>query len=477
MYIKKKDRELFEEIDRNLSLPKQWNKFIHSIKLEHNLIIKNSNNCYCTCCKSLFNLKKVKINDYIKCPKCHKEFLVKSSKLKYYEFNDWIGVVDKYKDYYIIRHFEVRTYFSSGKLDTDICEYARKIYDNSFNKKYEIINHHLLNYLGGSSIVHNGTLFDSNWHYIDSCYCYIGDDLIYYYENLKNLFKSTKWQYSQIWKLAQKEKYFDISYLLNHYVDSIELLIKLGFYRLALCPNAFNKKGNFEERFGINKEYQSFIKKHNLNINELEILKLIKSKDIKLIKKLSFINSDYAFFRDNNIDLKILIQKTDFCANNLHEYKDYIIFCKQLHYNLKDKKNLYPTKILESHNKLLNQIETVKNKKINAKIMKRHRSLTKNTFQDKKYIIFPAASMTDLVNESSQQNNCVRTYAEKYAEGICDIYFMRLINDQDNSLVTVEVRDSKIYQQRTKNNEITTASQRKFLKKWEMCILRKEKEI
>ena len=99
--------------------------------------------------------------------------------------------------------------------------------------------------------------------------------------------------------------------------------------------------------------------------------------------------------------------------------------------------------------------------------------MKKNTFRTKKYIIFPAISMDSLIDESNQQNNCVKTYAENYANKECDIYFMRLANTQDQSLVTVEVRNNKVVQKRTKNNNMTNDSQNRFLDLWENTILSK----
>lgn len=94
-----------------------------------------------------------------------------------------------------------------------------------------------------------------------------------------------------------------------------------------------------------------------------------------------------------------------------------------------------------------------------------------NEFKDNKYIIFPAKDFESLVDESSQQNNCVRTYAERIADGECDIYFMRLVKNIEHSLVTVEVKENKVVQKRTKNNQVTSEEQNKFLKKWEKKIL------
>ena len=96
-----------------------------------------------------------------------------------------------------------------------------------------------------------------------------------------------------------------------------------------------------------------------------------------------------------------------------------------------------------------------------------------NYYEDDKYIIYPVKDINELIDESSQQNNCVKTYAERYVKAECDIYFMRLSNARDKSLVTVEVRDNCVVQQRTKNNNDTTKEQKKFLKKWEKNILRK----
>lgn len=80
-------------------------------------------------------------------------------------------------------------------------------------------------------------------------------------------------------------------------------------------------------------------------------------------------------------------------------------------------------------------------------------------------------SQKELTNESKQQNNCVKTYAERIAKGKCDIYFMRLISNVNKSLVTIEVKNNKVVQKRTKNNCDATLEQNIFIEKWERKIL------
>ena len=95
-----------------------------------------------------------------------------------------------------------------------------------------------------------------------------------------------------------------------------------------------------------------------------------------------------------------------------------------------------------------------------------------NAYKTKKYIITPAPTLKSLINESKQQKNCVRTYAERYAQGKCDIYFMRDIKNPKKSLVTVEVKNNKVVQSRIKNNRSTTEEQDKVIDKWEQEVLK-----
>ena len=50
---------------------------------------------------------------------------------------------------------------------------------------------------------------------------------------------------------------------------------------------------------------------------------------------------------------------------------------------------------------------------------------------------------------------------------------MRQVDNQDKSLVTVEVKNNKVIQRRIKYNEQPNAIQLLFLKKWQEQILQK----
>ena len=118
---------------------------------------------------------------------------------------------------------------------------------------------------------------------------------------------------------------------------------------------------------------------------------------------------------------------TDLCVLNSHEYIDYLKFARELGFDLKDKNILYPKNIKIAHDNLLKQIEINKNKRIDAKIVKVAKKISSTQYKSRKYIIFPANSYKSLLDESKQQNNCVRTYAEKSSSwGMLYILYERI---------------------------------------------------
>lgn len=472
MYIKVKDRKLFKELDENLTIPEKWREFVKEKSKNHNLILKSKNEYYCTCCKTTFKAD-YSINSYCKCNCCKRELLVKSARIKTYSFKDYLCIFDRYKNYYIERVFQLKTEYNNGNLNSEICEFGRTIYDDAFMQVERIVNENCVSTPSGTWIRKNNTTFDYKWRY-PSYYnpLHYIDEFIYYPYNIKNIIGTIeKYKYSQIWTLLEHVEYCDLIYLLKCYNSSVELLTKMKMYNLALNPKTFQKKRTFWDRFyGLSKDYFPFIVENNLTLDELEILSVIKDRNIEDIKKLVKLHN----YKDLSkyIDLQKAIKIKNLNTNNTNEYYDYLKMAKTLGMDLKNKQIAYPKNIKEAHDKILEQYNISKNKIISKKIFKIAKNIKSSEYQDNKYVIFPAKSYEDLVEESKQQNNCVRTYAERIVEGECYIYFMRKLSDLNKSLVTVEVRDNTVVQKRTKNNEITTKEQDKFLQKWELLKLK-----
>lgn len=475
MYIKRKDRELFKKIDESLDIPKGFIEYVDKERVTHNLIIRAAKNiCTCSNCKTIFRRNKFKNLNEIRCPNCRNTYEVKTSKLKSYYFEDYISIIQKYEDYWIQRYFMYRTEitFPDYKKTNYIVEYCREIFNEEMRCLYSIENDNVLNYISNSSIKYYSEMLNSNWKYRTYSYhsIYAPPYIKVYPGNLKKLLKNTKLKYSMIWELA---KHIDInfSYLYKNNFKCIELLTKLKLYKLTYNPNNFEKEGSFEKRFGVTKNYYPFMKKNNIDAEELKILKRIKKKNIILIRKLVEIETDILPLE---IDLILATKLTDLCKANIIEYRDYIRMCKDLKYDLKDKRILYPKNIKDAHDNILKFYNLNKNKIIDGKIKSRFTELKDNSYEDNKYIIFPVKSMNELIDESEQMHNCVKTYAEDYSNGECDLYLMRYINNQNESLVTVEVRNKKVVQARRKFNKEVAKEDNKFLKKFEIKLIEME---
>ena len=144
---------------------------------------------------------------------------------------------------------------------------------------------------------------------------------------------------------------------------------------------------------------------------------------------------------------------------------------KEVHLDLKEKNVLYHQNLLEAHNNLYEQIEVLDDPEINEKIKNLANLLAINKYEDETYVIYPATSIADLVDESRQQKNCVRTYYKKIANYECQIYFMRYKTDITKSFVTIEVQNSAIVQARIKYNESPPDEVITILREWENNLI------
>ena len=101
-----------------------------------------------------------------------------------------------------------------------------------------------------------------------------------------------------------------------------------------------------------------------------------------------------------------------------------------------------------------------------AAITRRAAELNGNGFESDGYLIRPAASVAEIINEANAQHNCVASFIDRYADGQTDLWLMRHASDPDRPLVTVEVRDGKVRQAFQSHKRDITTSQRRFLAEW-----------
>lgn len=481
-YIKIKYRNILNHLDSCSEFPKDWDKFVKEQEKYHNLIIKsNKNKCYCTNCNHNFISSK-KVNEEIKCPNCHNKYLIKRNNLRYYEFKDYLSILDIINDTFVIRYFELKTIIDAlHEHHSSVVEFAREILTNNYYRDI-FVNERVAKCQCHIYIHHsNSSYFDSKkWRKYTRHYSII-DYSIVFPNNIKELLKNTKYKYSCIWDIAKHCTYIDLLKLLknSNALHEVEILSKMKLYNLALRANEFNSYGSFQDIFGVSKDYYPFMKRNNITYKQLKILRILKEKDISKIRYLEKLISYGESTNDleeisNYISLNRFIKYSKMHHRNVktYLYKDYLRFAKVLGFDLKNNKYAFPKNLKEEHDKLERHYEIQSKALIQKAIIKRGKELSANKYENNEFIIIPAYTLKDLQDESKQQNNCVQTYAEKYATGTCDIYFMRDVNKQNKSLVTVEVKNNRVVQSRIKNNNDPNEKQIQFLQKWEKNVLK-----
>lgn len=469
MYVKKKYRRLLDLADEQFTIPTSFQRFIKEKENLHNLVIKSKGGkCWCTCCHHNF-VSQAKVNGFIKCPNCKNRLLVKTACLSRYTFKDCLQLLDKIEEKFVLRSFELYSTYYNNKVEHKITEFMRTIIDE--NEAFDFVSNQVHNHMGYMYVAHYQTRTswrgrNFRWAYRDI----VGMVCPY---NIKSLLKDTELRYSQLDKfIARKKDYIDIVKYLTRIAKrpSFEFLVKMKLYNLAMDADEFRTGKNFEEIFGVSKSFYPFIKKHNLSYEQLKVLRLLQKEDIKLINKLLHISNLEELSRYVDLEqayYKVLRIK----RNREYDYLDYLRACVQLGYDMKDKKILYPTNLQDAHDKATNLVVIVKNEANDRLIKERLKELSKNTYQNDKYIVYAADSVESLLKESKELSHCVKTYIERYALAETSIYFMREINNKDKPLVTIEVKNNEILQARAKCNADPNEEQLKFLDLWKTKIL------
>lgn len=472
-YIKKEFQEKLRIMDyRYYNFPEYWEDFISKIKINHNLIIKRKGTSICTNCKHEFNMNK-KVGEYQECPNCHNTYLVKSAHLKKFNFIDTLILLDKVENDLVFRYFEMLSVYNNESNDyevyTSVVEYARSF----FEKDVDVVNDRVSKCQGYIHIKH--CYNPGKWREYTRYYNYNKNGYVYSY-NLKKILNNTEYKYLNFRDFIENIGKINFEYLLSNIArrPCFEMLTKLKLYNLALKANKFSNGKSFYQTIGVPKDFYSFMKRNNITYDELRILRLLKEKNIKKIRYLLKYNVDALEQIVKYISLNKFLEyaKNHKGKVDVYIYKDYLRFAKLIGLDLKNKKYIYPDNLKQKHDELEKSYEIHSRELLNKSIINRYNELKKNIYKDDEYIIIPAKSVEDLEKESKEQMNCVRTYSEKYATGICDIYFMRQLTNMQKSYVTVEVKNNEVVQSGMKYNNMTENEQLLFLEKWQEKILK-----
>lgn len=484
---------LMQKIDKKCKLPKHWEKFIKENSKRHHLIIKDKEKkkLYCSNCCRYFIDKTIKVRDYVECPHCHQKSCVYGINYDRQYFEQSIVLVQRMDKQVVIRIFEICSYFKKGerRISRSCIEYARILPGvGRF-----IGNNVYINMFGVMNVYHNYKKL--NWSAYKG-HKFFTDHPTYPY-NKKRLVKGTIMEYAPIKEFMQKFYYYRYNYLdvleLAAY-GSFELLWNMKLYHLCFYSKALNRNGSFYKRFKVPKSFLKFMQDNDVTYKELLLLQIFQKDDKELIQKHRYTNINYLRFliKNNAIDdflksgleldyinMQLLKDISKYVSikklmqykkglNNLNIYRDYLDMAKELGYNYKSKKDLFPRNLISRHDKLQTKIKVTEDMNIQFKAYMRYLELSKYTYSDDKYIIFPAPSIDSMKDEGKQQGNCVGyMYLNPYINGETEIFFIRNLEDASKSLITLEFKNGHIIQKELANHNTNfTDEQNNFMDKW-----------
>jgi hypothetical protein len=160
-------------------------------------------------------------------------------------------------------------------------------------------------------------------------------------------------------------------------------------------------------------------------------------------------------------------------SNVLTNLKDYFESCKKLGVELNRDQVISPKDLHTAHQNANKQIMIQQNADYDIKISGRLKFLEKYKFMSDEYLIRPAESSLELIEEGSTLNHCVAThYTVPYANGETNILFIRKLSEPDKPFCTVEVKNNSVRQAYIKDDRTPDKSTLAFIKLYKEKVLK-----
>lgn len=256
----------------------------------------------------------------------------------------------------------------------------------------------------------------------------------------------------------------DINPLSNHLISSIPKgLIKLcRQYDLqlsdTLIDNYLESPDNFYCVF--NKNYET--------LTNRDLFCILKGQyyDVNIRHHKSMFNY---LINEYGYTAKSLINYIDYCKTFeaiddtgwlLYEIQDYAKMMKEI----SPKFDKYPRHFLTTHKIACRNYNRLKAQFDEAAFEQCVNADMEHTFGD--YVFIYPKSTQEIKDEAVSMNNCVASYIDRVINRQCDILFLRKKDEQDKSLVTIEVRNNQIVQARQRFNDSVTEAQQTAIDKW-----------
>ncbi len=242
---------------------------------------------------------------------------------------------------------------------------------------------------------------------------------------------------------------------------------------LGLSKEEFRLAKRF--RWGLeNIDFYNEAKEYGIKPEDVDVCKLCGYYSVKRL----FVYNDVNIMRTLRYIQK---QKKKYPKQRMPEVSDitdYWDMMKELKEDLSDERIRYPQNLIQAHDVANERMEYRKSQAMQKQFDKRIGELSKYAYEADGFIIRPAASQLELVNEGKRLNHCVARYASRHAKGDTAIFFIRHIDAPEDSYFTLELdeKNMRVLQNRGKSNCARTAEIEAFENKWLEHIKSLDKE-
>ncbi len=318
-----------------------------------------------------------------------------------------------------------------------------------------------------------------------------------YCKNLSKALKGTLWQYCQLREFYEGvHDQMEVGpYLISYRkIPAIEFFVKLKLFWLATHvvyrhdgTKDINLDGkNLREVLQIDPSDLPLLQKPGADIRDLRLLRILRMAGHQPSEEFfTWVNANelteinqLALALNNTTPHKLMryldqlfskLKKSTYrgCAGVLSDYRDYLGFCEQLQYDLKNEFILFPKNFKRAHDQANDLIKQHQVEQYDSQIASMQEEL-KHRYQFKSdgLIVLPPHSAQEIVVEGQKLRHCVGGYARSMAERRTAILFIRQEAKQNKPFFTVEVQGDKIRQVRGSNNRAPIPEVTAFLDKW-----------
>jgi len=318
-----------------------------------------------------------------------------------------------------------------------------------------------------------------------------------YCKNLSRALKGTPWQYCQLREFYEGvHDQMEVGpYLISYRkIPAIEFFVKLKLFWLATHvvyrqdgTKDINLDGkNLREVLQIDPSDLPLLQKPGADIRDLRLLRILRMAGHQPSEEFfTWVNANelteinqLALALNNTTPHKLMryldqlfskLKKSTYrgCAGVLSDYRDYLGFCEQLQYDLKNEFILFPKNFKRAHDQANDLIKQHQVEQYDSQIASMQEEL-KHRYQFKSdgLIVLPPHSAQEIVVEGQKLRHCVGGYARSMAERRTVILFIRQEAKRNKPFFTVEVQGDKIRQVRGSNNRKPVPEVSAFLDKW-----------